>query len=286
MARGVARLREAGCELSGLDVLDRVASRFAGSDAARAADLNALATADALPDVVLAVRGGYGATRLLEHLRYDALRERLAGSATVLVGHSDFTAIQLALFARSGLVTFGGPMLGPDFGAEVVSELTLAHFWDTVRAPQAQAHWSTDATDGLDVSGPLWGGNLAMLCSLLDTPYFPRIEGGILFVEDVGEPSFRIERLLYQLHLSGVLRRQRALLLGHFSQCRSSHYDNGYALADGFAQLRQVAGIPVIGGLPFGHEPDKFTLPFGVPARLRVAGGKAQLDFAGYPHLE
>lgn len=285
MARGVARLREAGCELDGLEVLDRSEQRYAGSDAERAVDLNALATRDELPDIVLAIRGGYGATRLLTQLHYDALRERLGGSSTVLVGHSDFTALQLALHAKSGLCTFGGPMLGADFGAEALSEFTWRHFWDTVRAPSAQVEWATTSDLELDIEGPLWGGNLAVLCSLVGTPYFPAIEGGILFVEDVGEPPFRIERLLYQLHLSGVLGRQRALLLGNFSQCRPSGYDNGYDLADSFAQIRRVSAMPVIDGLPIGHEPDKFTLPFGAPARLQVAGGKAQLSFSGYPHL-
>lgn len=285
MSRGVARLCETGCTVDGLDVLERTELRYAGNDAERAADLNALATLDALPDIALAIRGGYGATRLLEHLHYDALRERLAGSSIVLVGHSDFTAIQLALHAKSGLVTFGGPMLGPDFGAETLSVLTVPHFWRTVRTAQGTAEWTSSGEHALDLEGPLWGGNLAMLCSLLGTPYFPRIDGGILFVEDVGEPPFRIERLLYQLHLSGVLGRQRALILGDFTDCRPSAYDNGYGLAEGFAQLRRVAGIPVLDGLPFGHVPDKFTLPFGVPARLRVEGGKARLDFTGYPHL-
>jgi muramoyltetrapeptide carboxypeptidase len=285
MARGVARLREAGCELDGLEVLDRSEQRYAGSDAERAADLNALATRDELPDVVLAIRGGYGATRLLTQLHYDALRERLGGSSTVLVGHSDFTALQLALHAKSGLCTFSGPMLGADFGAEALSEFTWRHFWDTVRAPSAQVAWATPSELELDVEGPLWGGNLAVLCSLIGTPYFPAIEGGILFVEDVGEPPFRIERMLYQLHLSGVLGRQRALLLGSFSQCRPSGYDNGYDLVDSFAQIRRASAMPVIDGLPIGHEPDKFTLPFGAPARLQVAGGTAQLSFSGYPHL-
>ena len=285
MQRGVARLRESGCVLEGLDVLERVQSRYAGSDAERAHDINALATLEQLPDIALAIRGGYGATRLLQHLHYDALRERLSGSALALVGHSDFTAIQLALHAKSGLITFGGPMLGPDFGAEVASEFTARHFWSTVRAPQAQLAWTSRDERELDVEGPLWGGNLAMLCSLLGTPYFPRIDGGILFVEDVGEPPFRIERLLYQLHLSGVLGRQRALLLGDFSQCRPGSYDNGYGLAEAFAQIRRVAGIPVIDGLPFGHEPDKFTLPFGAPARLQISGQRVQLGFSGYPHI-
>ena len=290
MVRGVERLQAAGCEVSGLDVLERTELRYAGDDAQRVADLNALATCEKLPDIALSIRGGYGATRLLEYIDYAALRERLSGTNTVLVGHSDFTALQMALHARSGLVTFGGPMLGPDFGAAAFSDFTWQHFWQTVTAPQATAGWNASGETELDVEGPLWGGNLAMLCSLLGTPYFPGIngrgiDGGILFVEDVGEPPYRIERLLYQLHLSGVLDRQRALLLGDFSACRPSTYDNGYDLSAGFAQIGRLTRVPVIANLPFGHEPDKFTLPFGVPARLRVSGGHARLDFSGYPHL-
>lgn len=207
MARGVARLRDAGCDVSGLDVLDRVELRYAGSDIERAADINALATMESAPDITLAVRGGYGATRLLPYLNYGALRERLGSSDAVLVGHSDFTAIQMALYAQSGLVTFGGPMLGPDFGAEVLNDFTQQQFWNTVRAPRSTAAWTTSQSADIDVEGPLWGGNLAMLCSLVGTPYFPAIDGGILFVEDVTEPPYRIERLLYQLHLSGILGR-------------------------------------------------------------------------------
>ncbi|MGA0586154.1 muramoyltetrapeptide carboxypeptidase [Dyella sp. KRB-257] len=285
MARGVARLRAAGCEVRGVEVLERAELRFAGSDGQRAGDINALAAMEQLPDIALSVRGGYGATRLLPHLDYGRLLERLVGTPLALVGHSDFTAIQLALFAKIGLVTFGGPMLGPDFGAVDPSALTLAHVWETLRSPEGQATWSTSGEHAVDVEGLVWGGNLAILCSLLGTPYFPRIDGGILFVEDVGEPPFRIERMLYQLHLSGVLGRQRALLLGDFSQCRPSAYDNGYDLAQAFAQVRSVAGIPVLDGLPFGHAADKFTLPFGAPARLQVAGTAATLTFSGYPHL-
>ncbi|MEO5831199.1 MAG: muramoyltetrapeptide carboxypeptidase [Rhodanobacter sp.] len=285
MTRGVDRLQAAGCKVSGLEVLDRTEQRYAGSDTERAADLNALATLDALPDIALAIRGGYGATRLLEALNYDALRERLSGSNSLLVGYSDFTAVQLALLARSGLCTFSGPMLGADFGAATLSDFTWQHFWNTVRAPSSEVEWSTTTDTELDVEGPLWGGNLAVLCSLIGTPYFPNIADGILFVEDVGEPPFRIERMLYQLQLSGVLGRQRALLLGDFSQCRAADYDNGYGVADSFAQIRRVSGLPPVDGLPTGHEPDKFTLPFGAPARLRVSGGQARLNFSDYPHL-
>ncbi len=285
MRRGVQRLRDAGCVLSGLEVLDRSTQRFAGDDAERAADFNALADMAELPDVVLAIRGGYGATRLLEHLNYPALRERLLSTSSVLVGHSDFTAVQMALYARAGLVSFSGPMLGADFGAEALSAFTWEHFWKTVRAPTTQVQWETLSCAELTVEGTLWGGNLAVLCSLIGTPYLPAIDGGILYVEDVGEPPFRIERLLYQLHLSGILGRQRALLLGDFSQCRSSAYDNGYVLADSFKQIRAVSDVPLITGIAVGHEPDKCTLAFGAQARLHVAGGRAQLQFGAYPHL-
>lgn len=285
MLRGVVRLREAGCVVEGMNVLDRIEHRFAGGDEARAADLNALATMDRLPDIALSVRGGYGATRLLEHLRYDALRERLAGSSTLLVGHSDFTAVQMALYARCGLVTFGGPMLGPDFGAPELNALMWEHFWRAIGEPESTARWPTTTQADVDVEGLLWGGNLAMLCSLLGTPYFPVIEGGILFVEDVGEPPFRIERLLYQLHLSGVLERQRALVLGHFTHCRPHAYDNGFDTEATFAQIARVARLPIVHGMPFGHEADKFTLPFGAPARLQVAHGQASLRFGGHPTL-
>ena len=284
MTRGVERLRGAGCVVDGLEVLQRTELRFAGTDAERAADINALATMETLPDIALVTRGGYGASRLLPYLRYDALRERLVDASTLLVGHSDFTALQSALYAKSGLCTFSGPLLA-DLGAESCSEFTWQHFWSTLTSSASVAAWSSTATTEIDVQGPLWGGNLAVLCSLIGTPYFPEIEGGILFVEDVGEPPFRIERWLYQLHLSGVLGRQRALLVGDFSHCQPGARDNGYDLAAAFAQIRAVAGIPVVAGMPHGHGMEQLTLPFGAPARLRVAGGRAQLDFAGYPHL-
>jgi muramoyltetrapeptide carboxypeptidase len=284
MARGVARLREAGCTVEGLDVLQRAQLRFAGSDAERAHDINALATMASLPDIALVSRGGYGAARLLDRLDYGALRERLADSSLALVGHSDFTALQLALYAKSGVCSFAGPLLA-DLGAEPRPDFTWEHFWATLDGEASTATWSGSGDMELDVRGRLWGGNLAVLCSLLGTPYFPAIDGGILFVEDLGEPPFRIERLFYQLHLSGVLGRQRALLVGDFHACRPGPRDNGYDLAAAFAQIARVAGVPVIHGLPHGHAARQLTLPFGAAARLRVGGGEVHLECTGYPHL-
>ncbi|HWU77851.1 MAG TPA: muramoyltetrapeptide carboxypeptidase [Rhodanobacter sp.] len=284
MARGVERLRAAGCAVEGLDVLERTELRFAGSDAERAADINALATMDALPDIALTTRGGYGAARLLPQLDYGGLRERLSDQPTLLVGHSDFTALQLALYARSGLSSFSGPLLA-DLGAEPRDEFSWEQFWSTLTAPTMELAWSTATAVEVDLQGTLWGGNLAVLCSLLGTPYFPHIEGGILFVEDVFESPYRVERMLYQLYLSGVLGRQQALLLGSFSQCEGGARDNGYDLAAAFAQIRAVVGMAVVDGLPHGHAGRQLTLPFGATARLRVDGHAARLEAGGYPHL-
>ncbi len=284
MTRGVARLRAAGCTVDGLDVLERTERRFAGSDAQRAADINALAMMTTLPDIALATRGGYGAVRLLAQLDYDALGARLRDEPIALVGHSDFSALQLALYAKSGLCTFSGPLLA-DLGAEPRSEFSWQQLWTTLTAPTASMAWSSTIAADIEVQGLLWGGNLAVLCSLLGTPYFPQIEGGILFVEDVGESPYRIERMLYQLQLSGVLGRQRALVLGSFSQCQPGARDNGYDLAAAFAQIRAVAGIPVVDGLPHGHTAEQLTLPFGASAQLRVDGQAARLQVSDYPHL-
>lgn len=281
MHRGIARLEKAGHRVSGLDVLERRELRFAGSDAERACDLNALA-AGPLPDVVLAIRGGYGAHPLLPLLDYDGLR-RLAGAPIALIGHSDFTALQCALLARSGVATLGGPMLGPDVGAAELDPLTWDHLWRVLGADHAEAAWDAPDAPDLAVQGTIWGGNLAMLTSLVGSPYFPDIDGGILFIEDIAEPPFRVERMLYHLIHAGVLKRQKALVLGDFTSYRVAEYDNGYDLPVTFARIAAAAGIPLVRGLPFGHAAAKFTLPFGVPGRLDVAAGRARLAFAGHP---
>lgn len=283
--RGIARLKAEGHHVTGTAVTERRFERFAGSDAVRAADINRLADASRpLPDIVLSIRGGYGAVRLLHGLDYDGLRARLSGAPTVLCGHSDFTAIQMALLSQAGVMSFGGPMLCRNFGAPTLSAFTQRHFWNAVNAPTLEFHHHAPQAQRADVTGTLWGGNLAMLVSLIGTPYLPDIDGGILFVEDVNEHPFRVERMLYQLHLAGVLENQQALILGDFSDFMLSEYDNGYDLHAAVEQIRKVAGIPVITGLPFGHTDDTLTLPVGAPARLVAGPTGFTLSVSGYPH--
>lgn len=285
--RGVQMLERLGYNVSNREALARRYLRFAGTDAERVAEINQLARGDRpLPDIVLAVRGGYGAVHLLDHLDYEGLHRRLSGTPVAIVGHSDFTALQLALLSQAHLTTFAGPMLLADFGAETPSDFTLGQFRSVLGAPSHSVGWTGDGASGdIDVAGPLWGGNLAMVCSLIGTRYLPRVEGGVLFVEDVNEPPYRVERMIYQLHQTGILARQRALVLGDFSEYRVSDYDNGYDMAAMIENVRRVVGIPIVTDMPFGHCRDKLTLPVGGQARLQTAGAQVTLTLTGYPYI-
>jgi muramoyltetrapeptide carboxypeptidase len=285
-ARGIARLVAQGHRVLGEERAHRRHQRFGGTDAQRAQDLNGLADpAHPLPDIVLALRGGYGAVRILDALDYAGLARRLANAPVALCGHSDFTAIQLALFARAGIVTFGGPMLTANFGAQTVSAFTGEAFWRALESPEFTVCEAAQQAVEIDVSGTLWGGNLAMIAALVGTPYMPQIDGGILFLEDVNEHPYRIERMLYQLQLAGILGRQRALVLGDFTGGKLSPYDNGYDLSSMIEHLRAVTGLPIVTGLRFGHGADLVTLPFGAQARLQAEHDGFALTVTGHPVL-
>jgi len=288
--RALKRLQALGHEVE----LDRDAlsgfQRFAGDDATRLAAIGRAAASAA--QVLLCTRGGYGLTRLLQRLPYAQIEQSIErGSAWV--GLSDFTALQLAVLARSGGQTWAGPTLLEDWaGAEEPDEIMQACFNDLLHGVGEGAGWRVPAADckaypqwaelaeGWSVeSATLWGGNLSVLCSLLGTPYWPQIEGGILFLEDVAEHPYRIERMLTQLLHAGVLGRQRAILLGAFNRFQLTPHDRGFKLASVLQWLREQLGqpVPVLTGLPFGHVPTKVLLPVGRPVQLLLQGREALL---------
>ncbi|NDJ57940.1 muramoyltetrapeptide carboxypeptidase [Enterobacteriaceae bacterium 4M9] len=283
--RGVAYLRETGHSVENTQVIARRWQRFAGTDAERLADLNQLVELSENQTIALAVRGGYGMSRLLEAIDYAALGARARRDPLLICGHSDFTAFQLALLAQEGTVTFSGPMLAGNFGSENLSEFTLDHFWQALREPRFTLRWPGHAAQPFSAQGTVWGGNLAMLMSLLGTPWMPRIEGGILVVEDINEHPYRVERMLLQLHQAGVLARQSAVVLGSFSAAKPNDYDNGYNLTEMANALRSRIAVPIIDGLAFGHEPDTVTLPLGAHGELVYDGTYAHLTLSGHPTL-
>jgi muramoyltetrapeptide carboxypeptidase len=253
----------------------------------------------------MATRGGYGQTRLLDRIDWPLIHRSIE-CGTRWVGHSDFTAFQLGLLShRKGAgkgaascqahghdhghvdshrhadhgavgLTWAGPMACGDFGGEAVDDITEPCFVEAMSGELEAVGFRTEAGfDGLAVRGTLWGGNLCMVASLLGTAHWPKAattRGGILFLEDVNEHPYRVERSLLQLHQAGVLDAQKAVLLGDFSGYRRSPLDRGYRLKTAIAQVRSLTTTPILTGLPFGHVPTKVTMPVGAKVRLLVQG--------------
>ena len=272
------RLAKLGFEV----MLDEAAlarhQRFGGDDDTRLAALHRVAKQS--PSIAMATRGGYGLTRLLDRIDWKAIATSVE-RGTRWVGHSDFTVLQLGLLAHARGTTWAGPMACFDFGREAgehgekalpaVDEVTRDCFVEAMSGELEAVGFRTEAGfDGLDVKGLLWGGNLCMVSSLLGTPHWPRIKGGVLFLEDVNEHPYRIERSLLQLQQAGVLDAQKAVVLGAFTDFRKSPLDRGYSLKTMVAQLRSVTRTPILTGLPFGHVPTKVTLPVGARVQLVV----------------
>lgn len=289
LRRGVRRLQQLGHEVELDPAVLAVHQRFAGDDATRLAAIERAAASGA--DVALISRGGYGLTRILPGVPYKKVA-RAIERGTAFVGLSDFTALQLAVLARSGAPTWAGPSLCEGFGAVEADEIMLACFEDLLLGRSEGTGWRQRKPKVADLAAAnayhrrrlgdeardlirdalLWGGNLSVLCSLLGTPYWPQVEGGILFLEDVGEHPYRIERMLTQLLHAGVLARQRAIVLGHFTEYRLVPHDRGFDLDAVVRWLRSQLRVPVLTQLPFGHVPTKVLLPVGRRCDLQLQG--------------
>lgn len=283
--RGVQRLTDAGHQVENDEVIRRRYQRFAGTDAERLADVNSLASLTSPDTIVMPVRGGYGASRLLDRIDWQSLASRQQRNPLLICGHSDFTAIQAGLLAQANVITFSGPMLAANFGAETLNTFTEQHFWLALRKAQFTVEWQGDGPQ-CDVQGTLWGGNLAMLISLIGTPWMPTIDKGILVLEDVNEHPFRVERMLLQLEYAGILNRQSAIVLGSFSGAAPNEYDAGYSLESVYTFLRSRLSVPLITGLDFGHEQRTVTLPIGANATLKNTRQGTQLTLSGHPTLQ
>ncbi len=239
-----------------------------GSDQARAADVMAMFL-DPDVDGILPLRGGWGCARLLPHLDFEAIRAH----PKVLCGYSDVTALLCGLYAQSGLVGFHGPV-----ATSTWNPFSTERWWQVlVEGRTVEAHDPPEAdreviTPGV-ARGPLFGGNLTVLAALVGTAYVPDLSGHILFLEDVGEEPYRIDRMLTQLKLAGLLDRLAGV---YFGDCKNCEPDEGFksltlsqVLRDHFGPL----GIPVWRSHLVGHLADKYTLPIGVEAEMDATAG-------------
>lgn len=298
--RGIARLKAMGHEVEIDPGALRSRQRFAGDDATRLASIHRAAASGA--DVAMITRGGYGLSRLLSGIDYAKLA-RAVEAGMAFVGVSDFTALQLALLARTGSMSWAGPALCEGFGSDDSAhpggpdEIMLACFEDLLAGRGEGVGWrlgrgrfgsaTTSETQNKTVlrasNATLWGGNLAMLTSLLGTPFFPQIRAGVLFLEDTGEHPYRIERMLTQLLHAGVLARQKAILMGQFTDYTLSAHDRGYTLKSALDWVGSQVSTPILGNLPFGHVATKVLLPVGAKVDLLADDREAMLLWGHLP---
>jgi muramoyltetrapeptide carboxypeptidase len=206
-------------------------------------------------------------------IRYKTVAKAIE-RGTHFVGLSDFTAFQLAMLAKTGSITWAGPALCEGFGVSEPDDIMEDCFNDMLVGQGEGTGWRQNTDTGnLDFcaqNATLWGGNLSLVAALLGSPYFPEIKGGILFLEDVGEHPYRIERLLTQLLHAGVLARQKAIVMGQFTEFSLTPHDKGFNLKAVLAWLRTQIKTPILTNLPFGHVATKVLLPVGVKTDLVV----------------
>jgi muramoyltetrapeptide carboxypeptidase len=250
---------------------------LAGIDRERAADLMRMFT-DTRVNAILCVRGGYGSARLLSLLDFDLIR----ANPKVFVGYSDLTSLHFALLKKANLVSFHGPMLNSDFIREKFPPFTRDSFLRNV----AQAEPAGSILQGKKpatariihpgvASGPLIGGNLSLICTMLGTPYQVSFRGRILFLEDVEEPPYRFDRMLTHLLNSGLLQQVAGIAIGSNTSCddpkakRAREYRQ--TIEDVLWERLRPLRVPVLSGLPFGHVPLNATLPLGIRATINTS---------------
>ena len=287
--RGIARLMAQGHTLEiDQDVLSR-STRFAGDDVQRLSAIKRAAASGA--DVVMTTRGGYGISRLLGQLPYKAIAKSI-DKGTEWVGFSDMTALSLAVMAQTGRSTWAGPALIEDFGrADAdggIDEITLACFDDVISGMAEGTGWRIGKDDPTEFGYQdltLWGGNLSMVCSMVGTPYLPKVSSGALFLEDVAEPPYRVERMLSQLLHAGVLAQQKVIMLGAFNRFTASSQDKGFAMKTVVQWLRANTKARVLTQLPHGHVSTKVMLPVGKTVDVMVQAKEA-LVFWSHDHSD
>ncbi|NUQ02149.1 MAG: LD-carboxypeptidase [Armatimonadetes bacterium] len=280
--RGLRRLHTLGFETRpGPHARDRW-HYLAGSDADRAADLQAL-WSDPEVDAVWCARGGYGAMRLLPLVDWQRLARPIP-----LIGYSDITALQLALYRHHRLVSFSGPMISTSHGyghPESVDHHTETDLWSWLRPGPLPRQLANPPELPLRVlregraEGPLLGGNLSLVAALVGTPYLPDFHGAILVIEDIGEAPYRVDRMLTQLALAGILDQIAGVVIGDFADYQPPpEPDPGPPVAELVLERLGDRDLPVLADLTYGHLPRRCTVPLGAWCRLETDGPSLLCD--------
>lgn len=251
---------------------------LAGTDEQRAHDFNDMLRNKEVK-AIFAVRGGYGTPRFLHLIDYRAVRR----NPKIIVGYSDLTALQLALFKKTGLVTFSGPMVAVEMWNNI-DPFTEEHFWRVITSkarigllpnpPEVGFSFSNKGK----ASGRMLGGNFALVMSLMGTRYLPELRKSLLVLEDVDEAPHRVDRMFAQLRHAGILKKIAGLILGRFVDCVPSDPSVPHLTIEQVLQEAvQSVNCPVLTNLQYGHIPKKLTLPIGVRAQLDTRRGRLEV---------
>ncbi len=251
---------------------------LAGTDAHRAEDVNAM-FGDPDVDAILAVRGGWGCNRILPLIDYRAVRDH----PKIIVGYSDITSLLIAMFARSGLVTFHGPVGTSTwnefstsyfrrvlFDAEAVTFENPSHRGDNLIQTKDRVETVTPGT----ARGILVGGNLSVLSAMIGSPYLPPWKGVILFLEDDGEAVYRVDRMLTQLRIAGIAEQLAGVVIGKCTNCEPGEGFGSLTLEEVLHEQIASLGVPAYAGAMIGHIENKFTLPLGTEVEMDAGAGK------------
>jgi muramoyltetrapeptide carboxypeptidase len=255
---------------------------LAGTDKERASDFNGMVH-DKNVKAIFSIRGGYGTPRLLQMIDYRGLKK----NPKIIVGYSDITALQLAIFRKIGLVTFSGPMTGVEMWKEI-DPYTEENFWRQITSSKKIGLLKNPDDEPLRIlnsgrtQGRLLGGNFSLLLSLMNTPFLPDLRKSILVLEDVEEAPHRIDRMLAQLLNAGVLKNLAGLVFGKFTDCKPNDpKEPHFTIEEIQDEYAKKIKCPVISNLQYGHIPRKLTLPIGLQAKLGTKHNRIEVLDSG-----
>ena len=247
---------------------------LAGKDLDRADDLNIM-FGDSQIDAIFCSRGGYGVPRIIDEIDFVTIQN----NPKIFVGYSDITSLNLAIWEKTGLISFSGPMVAVEMG-KGIKTFTEQSFWKTLKSTDPVGILESPSDSLLQVlkpgkaKGALLGGCLSLINVILGTPYCPNFEKTILFIEDIEEEPYRVDRYLAQLKMAGILDRISGLVIGQFVDCSPSEPEKPYlTLEQVFEDYFSNLNIPIISNFAYGHVQVKHTLPVGIEVELDTEKG-------------
>lgn len=277
--KGVRYLEKLGYRVEVGKNVGKERGYLAGTDEERLSDLHDM-FGNKEVKAIFCVRGGYGSGRLLDKIKFNLIKK----NPKIFVGYSDITVLQMAIYQKTGLVTFAGPMVAVDFWKEEVDPFTEENFWDLLTKKRKIGKLHNPKDEHFFVlnkgrgEGKLFGGNLALLASIMGTHYFPSMKDAILLLEDIGEQPYRVDRLLNQLKLANIFKQANGVILGRFVDCyESDETKKTLTLNEVIADYFNGMDIPVIYNFKHGHISSNLTIPFGVKCKLNASRGFVEI---------